>query len=86
MLSLLGTHPEHQRRGAAAQLVRWAFPLADKEAKNCYVDASVMGYPLYRKCGFEDVGDIIWDLGKYEAGEGRGTIRWVAMKREPGKR
>ena len=83
MLWLLGTHPKHERKGAGAQLVRWAFPRADAAGLRCYVDASNLGYPLYRRCGFEDVGELMLDLEGYECGEGSGVQKWVAMVREP---
>ncbi len=60
VLWLLGTHPKHERKGAGAQLIRWAFPRADAEGLRCYVDASRLGHPLYRKCGFEDVGYVLF--------------------------
>ena len=85
VLWLLGTHPRHERKGAGAQLVRWAFPHADAAGLRCYVDASKLGHPLYRKCGFEDVGEMTLDLDKYEGGKGMGVQRWVAMVREPQK-
>lgn len=84
VLWLLGTHPRHERKGAGAQLVRWAFPRADAAGLRCYVDASRFGHPLYRKCGFEDVGEMSLDLDEY-GGEGLGVQRWVAMVREPQK-
>lgn len=86
VLWLLGTHPNHERKGAAAQIIRWAFPHADAAGLRCYVDASRLGHPLYRKCGFEDVGEMRLDLDRYvknEGGEGMGVQRWVAMVREP---
>ena len=48
------------------------------------MDASEVGYPVYKKRGFrEDVGTLELDLGKYEGGEEYGVQRWVAMMREP---
>ncbi len=82
VLGLLGTHPKHERRGAGATLTRWPFAQADKDRLKCYVDASSVGYPLYRRCGFVDVGEFSVDLDKYD-GEGTGAHRWVAMLREP---
>ena len=79
----LGTHPKHERKGAGAQLIRWAFPHADATGVRCYVDASKLGYPLYSKCGFQDVGELLLDMDEYEGGKGVGVQRWVAMVREP---
>lgn len=64
-------------------LIRWAFAQADKDQKRCYVEASSLGYLLYRRCGFlQDVGEIIIDLDQYGA-KGVGVHKWVAMLREP---
>lgn len=83
VLSLLGTHPKHERRGAGAMLIRWGLAQADGDQKRCYVDSSSLGYPLYKRCGFqEDVGEISVDLDQYGA-EGVGVHKWVAMLREP---
>ncbi len=49
----------------------------------CYVDSSKVGHPVYRRLGFEDVGELKLDLSDYEGGEGFGVHRWVAMVREP---
>ena len=84
VLALLGTRPQHERRGAARLLVRWAFAQADRDGKRCYVDASHIGYKLYKTCGFEqDVGEMTIDIDEYAPDLGLGTVRWVAMMREP---
>ena len=82
MLSLLGTHPKHERRGAAAALIRWPYAQADKDKKSCYVEASVVAYQLYSRCGFRDIDELVVDLDKYDD-RGFGVARWVSMMREP---
>ena len=82
MLSLLGTHPNHERRGAAGMLIRWAFERADAEGLPCYVDSSRTGHALYERCGFRDVGEMSVDLDKYEGGKGLGVQKWKAMVRD----
>lgn len=83
VLALLGTHPKHERRGAAAMLIRWGLAEADKSQKKCYVDSSSVGYALYKRCGFAtDVSEVVVDLEEY-GGKGMGTHKWVAMLREP---
>ena len=72
-------------KGAGAQLIRWAFPLADAAGLRCYVDASKLGHPLYKTCGFDDVGEMTLGLDEYEGGGGLGVQRWVAVVREPRK-
>ena len=67
-------------------LIRWAFPFADKAGKRCYVDASRVGYALYKRCGFTvDVGEISINFDDY-GDHGFGVHRWVAMMREPVKK
>lgn len=84
VLLLLGTIPKYERRGAGALLIRWPFTQADRDGKRCYVDASPIGYSLYKRCGFsEDVGEMSLDLSKYEPDSRLGTMKWVAMMREP---
>ncbi|KAF6796489.1 GNAT family [Colletotrichum sojae] len=62
-LDTVATHPNYQRRGCGAMLVRWGCDLADQNGVGAYVDASKAGAPLYEKCGFvdesePDAGDI----------------------------
>ena len=83
VLSLLGTHPNHERRGAASKLIRWAFERADAEGLPCFVDSSITGHALYERCGFTDVGEMKVDLDKYKGGQGLGVQKWMAMVREP---
>ena len=84
LLSYLATHPKHEGRGAGSMLIEWAFPRADEMGLRCFVDASTIGRPVYRKRGFEEcVGVSELDLSRYEGGEGYEVQRWVAMVREP---
>ncbi|KAJ5832204.1 acyl-CoA N-acyltransferase [Penicillium riverlandense] len=53
-LDTVATHPDYQRRGAGAMLVKWGCDLADAEGVGAYVDASKDGAPLYAKFGFVD--------------------------------
>ena len=66
VLALLGIHPDHRGKGKAGQLVRWAFPLADRKGVTYYVDSSAAGLPVCKKCGFGEVDLISFDLEKYE--------------------
>ena len=84
VLSLLGTNPQHERRGAGRLLIRWPFAQADKDGRRCYVDASPIGYGLYKTCGFEqEVGEMKINIDEYAPQFGYGTVRWVALLREP---
>jgi GNAT superfamily N-acetyltransferase len=53
-LDTVGTHPDYQKRGAGAMLVKWGCDLADENDVAAYVDASKAGAPLYKKHGFVD--------------------------------
>jgi GNAT superfamily N-acetyltransferase len=56
-LDLLGTDPEHQRRGAGALIVQYGCDIADRDGIPSYIDSSVQGKPLYEKFGFKDLSD-----------------------------
>lgn len=47
--------------------------MADQKQARIYLEATPEGYPLYRKCGWRDVEDIVMDYSVYGGG-GRGHI------------
>ncbi|KAL5334918.1 acetyltransferase [Aspergillus crustosus] len=53
-LDTLATHPDYQRQGAGALLLKWGCDLADEHGVPLYVDASKAGAPLYERFGFVD--------------------------------
>jgi GNAT superfamily N-acetyltransferase len=55
MISMFGTHPDHQRRGAGKMLMEWGCQEADRRGLEIYVEASSMGKGLYEKFGCEKV-------------------------------
>ena len=57
-LRMLGTHPEHRRRGYASQLLRWGTERAERDDVVLALLASPMGYPTYLARGFEELGTI----------------------------
>ncbi|KFY74621.1 hypothetical protein V499_05368 [Pseudogymnoascus sp. VKM F-103] len=67
-LDTVGTHPDYQKRGAGAMLVKWGCDLADENDVAAYVDASKAGAPLYKKHGFVDFSPA----GSYVASMARG--------------
>ena len=84
MLDILHTHPSHQGRGAGAQLVKWGTDIADKEGLQCYLESSPAGYPLFRKCDFEDVTEMEIELNKYKNdGYGQYKYKHIVMIRPP---
>lgn len=82
VLHMLITDPAHHRRGAGGQLVRWGTSQADVAQLPCFLESSVMGRPLYTKCGFTPRLEQVFDLTKY-GGEG-GDMNTV-MIRDPVK-
>ncbi|KAJ4345102.1 hypothetical protein N0V95_005915 [Ascochyta clinopodiicola] len=69
-LHLLVTDPAHHRRGAGAQLIKWGTSQADAAQLPCFLESSVMGRPLYARCGFTPRHEEVFDLQKY-GGEGK---------------
>ncbi|KAK1081068.1 hypothetical protein LTR33_005000 [Friedmanniomyces endolithicus] len=62
----LATHPDHQRKGAGALLLRDGLArFADRLGLPVYLDAGAYGRPLYEKYGFEVVRDFPFDGRKY---------------------
>ena len=70
MLGLLVTHPDHQRRGAGALLVKYGVDVADEMGLVAYLEASTAGKPLYERWGFKEVDRRVFELEKYG---GQGT-------------
>lgn len=84
VLDILHTHPSHQGRGAGAQLVKWGTDLADQERLQCYLESSPTGYPLFKKCDFEDVTEMEIELNKYKPnGYGQFIYKHIVMIRTP---
>ncbi|OAX83303.1 hypothetical protein ACJ72_02336 [Emergomyces africanus] len=61
-LSFIGTHPEHERRGAASMLIRWGLEHSAKEGVPIQLESTMVAWPLYKKLGFEDKGRIQMQL------------------------
>lgn len=60
------TRPSCRGRGAAKLLVGWGMARADEEGVPAYLEAGVMGKPLYEKMGWQQVGDLLEvDLKKH---------------------
>lgn len=54
---------------------------ADKRNAKVVLIATAKGAGLYRKLGFEEVGNISVDTRPYG---GSGEVQWLCMRREPG--
>ncbi|OJD18688.1 hypothetical protein AJ78_01303 [Emergomyces pasteurianus Ep9510] len=61
-LSFMGTHPRHERRGAASMLIRWGLERSTKENVPIQLESTMVAWPLYKKLGFEDKGRIQMQL------------------------
>jgi GNAT superfamily N-acetyltransferase len=80
MLNQLGTHPDHQGRGAAKMLLDWGLRKADEEGLVVYLNATEVGRRVYEKRGFEVVKAVEWDRVPW-GGEGK-DCHWC-MVRQP---
>jgi GNAT superfamily N-acetyltransferase len=72
VLAILVTAPEFQGQGVGSLLLKDGLRVADREMLPTWLEASAKGRSLYQKLGFEDVEDIVIDLGKY-GGDGVNT-------------
>lgn len=70
VLCTLVTRPGFRKRGAGTQLVQWGLEQAAAGGEPAYLEAGNNGRPLYKKLGFEEIGQI--DLT--EVGMGRVTM------------
>ncbi|KAF3044614.1 hypothetical protein E8E12_003675 [Didymella heteroderae] len=79
-LHILITDPAHHRRGAGAKLIKWGTAQADAAQLPCFLESSVMGRPLYARCGFTPRLEQKFDLRAYGGvGEDMNTV----MIRDP---
>lgn len=53
------THPSHRGKGAAGLLIRWGIEQAEKDGVPAYLEAGVMGRPIYERYGFVQIGDLL---------------------------
>lgn len=79
---MMGTDPAYQRRGAASLQLAWATEIADREGLTCWVEASPVSVPVYRKFGFNVQEEVVSRLD--ESHGGRSYI-YTSMMREPKK-
>lgn len=58
MLMHLVTRTSQRRRGAASLLINWGVERAQRDGTPAYLEAGVMGVPVYVKHGFQQVGHL----------------------------
>lgn len=62
--------------------MKWGTDLADKERLKCYLESSPAGYPLFKKCDFQDVTEMEIELNKYKTnGYGQYIYKHIVMIR-----
>lgn len=73
----LAVLPEHRRKGVGQMLMQEATRLADEFKVATWLEASLLGKPLYIKLGFRDIAQV--DLDTTEAGQ---TDSWRRCQHE----
>ncbi|KAJ5611267.1 hypothetical protein N7510_007986 [Penicillium lagena] len=53
------TRESQRGRGAAKMLIRWGIEQAERDGVPAYLEAGVMGRPVYEKLGFKQVGELL---------------------------
>ncbi|KAF2711371.1 acyl-CoA N-acyltransferase [Pleomassaria siparia CBS 279.74] len=79
VLDTLVTLPQHHRRGAGALLVAWGCKKADELGVEAFLEASLMGVPLYKKFGFVPVKEV--NINAKEFGGNDEQFNFVLMVR-----
>ncbi|RMZ03598.1 hypothetical protein D0862_05583 [Hortaea werneckii] len=79
-LSILVTHPHHQRRGAASMLVRWGCEKADERGMVAALMATKAGVGVYLRHDFQVMKKTVLDLRQY--GVDASDLR-IGMLRQP---
>ncbi|KAE8145248.1 acyl-CoA N-acyltransferase [Aspergillus avenaceus] len=80
LLEYLAIAPDHQGKGIGSQLLKWGLAQADTLNARIYLEASVDGYLLYSKNGFEVREEFNLDFSLLG---GNNTGRYIAMIRKP---
>ncbi|MCJ1476257.1 hypothetical protein MMC13_004923 [Lambiella insularis] len=86
LVEILAASPLHERRGAGTMLLKEVFEVADTEGLDCWIDASPVGYPLYKRLGFQDVDFFETDVSEpstLKEGESRTMYKTAGMLRRP---
>lgn len=81
-LENLATLPQHRKQRLAGKLVEWPLDRADQDGTLCFLttDEGGGGEALYRKHGFDKVGQDEIDLARYG---GSGPQTHISMVRKP---
>ena len=79
-MDILAISPEYQGKGIGSKLLQWGTQRADARNARIYLEATIEGYPLYRKYGWHEVDRLVIDYAQYG---GTGQITFVLMMRDP---
>ncbi|KAB8070954.1 acyl-CoA N-acyltransferase [Aspergillus leporis] len=80
VLEYLAISPEQQGKGIGSQLLQWGIQKADALNARIYLEASVEGYPLYKKYGWRLLEEANLD---FESLGGAGKATYLMMVRDP---
>ena len=59
ILMHMTTRPSQRGKGAARLLIQWGIEQAEKRGAPAYLEAGVLGRPVYEKMGFWQVGELM---------------------------
>ena len=74
-----GTHSQHRRRGAGLKMMQWGLQKADAMGLDSFVEATDLGYDMYKAAGFFSVNEF-W----VDAQTDRPTEEWENLKKQLG--
>ena len=55
---MISVNPIYQRKGVGSLLMQWGCDEADRNGLDSYILASPVGVQLYRRFGFESIGEV----------------------------
>jgi len=64
-LHILGTHPDHRRKGVATYGLQWGISKAKELGLPIYLESSEEGSPVYKRAGFEELGRLNFDARRW---------------------
>ncbi|KAF2713087.1 hypothetical protein K504DRAFT_461664 [Pleomassaria siparia CBS 279.74] len=53
------THPSYRGKGAAGMLIKWGIEQAERDQVPAYLEAGVMGRPIYERYGFVQMSHLL---------------------------
>lgn len=60
-------------------LIHWGCEIAQKQGVLTYLEASPAGLPVYKKAGFQPVGEFVFDLEKYGGVGSRVNVQMIKL-------